>query len=91
MRTRNHLLLLSSFLSTSLVAFSAPPSLSFSDHAQAVLGEKPFLGISGNEFVDVATEWLDDVKKSILKGKKNLEKWYHDGREYIKQDNLLCM
>jgi len=57
--------------------------------AQGVFSQKPFLGISGNEFHDVATEWLDDAKKAILKGKKNLEKWYHKGREYIKQDNLL--
>ncbi|PPQ66021.1 hypothetical protein CVT26_010777 [Gymnopilus dilepis] len=89
MRTRKSLLLLSSFLSSSLVVLGAPPSFALSDHAQAVLGQKPFLGISGDQFVDVATEWLDDAKKAILNGKKNLEKWYHNGREYIKQDNLL--
>uniref|UniRef100_A0A8H7XYL3 Uncharacterized protein n=1 Tax=Psilocybe cubensis TaxID=181762 RepID=A0A8H7XYL3_PSICU len=45
--------------------------------------------ISGDEFLDVASEWLDDAKKAILKGKKNLDKWFHDGREFIKRDNLL--
>jgi cathepsin A (carboxypeptidase C) len=35
-------------------------------------------------------EWLDDAKKAILKGKKNLEKWYHGGKEFIKQNGLLC-
>ncbi|KAF7373347.1 Carboxypeptidase [Mycena sanguinolenta] len=28
-------------------------------------------------------------RKAILKGKKNLEKWYHDGKEFIKQNELL--
>jgi cathepsin A (carboxypeptidase C) len=38
----------------------------------------------------VVNQWLDDTKKAILKGKKNLEKWYHDGKEFIKQNELLC-
>ncbi|KAJ7875366.1 Alpha/Beta hydrolase protein [Mycena olivaceomarginata] len=37
----------------------------------------------------VVNQWLDDTKKAILKGKKNLEKWYHDGKEFIKQNELL--
>ncbi|KAJ7260953.1 carboxypeptidase C [Mycena haematopus] len=37
----------------------------------------------------VVNEWLDDAKKAVLEGKKNLEKWYHDGREFIKQNELL--
>jgi len=28
--------------------------------------------------------------KAILAGKKNLETWFHEGREYIKQNGLLC-
>ena len=51
-----------------MVVLGAPPSFALSDHAQAVLGQKPFLGISGDQFVDVATEWLDDAKKAILNG-----------------------
>ncbi|TFK61488.1 carboxypeptidase C [Pluteus cervinus] len=35
------------------------------------------------------TKYLDEAKQSILKGKENLEKWYHSGSQYIKQDGLL--
>ena len=80
---------LSVILLSSLTAYGAP-NLAVDNSAQAALSQRPFLGISGDEFRDVASEWLDDAKKAILKGKKNLEKWYHQGREYIKQDNLLC-
>jgi cathepsin A (carboxypeptidase C) len=58
--------------------------------AQAVFSQTPFSGMSGDEFQGMALEWMDDAKKAMLKGKKNLERWYHEGREYIKQDNLLC-
>ncbi|KAJ7608663.1 carboxypeptidase C [Roridomyces roridus] len=37
----------------------------------------------------LVNEWLDDAKKAILKGKNNLEKWYHDGKQFIKQNELL--
>ncbi|KAF7336198.1 Carboxypeptidase [Mycena venus] len=33
--------------------------------------------------------WLDGTKKAVLKGKQNLEKWYHDRRDFIKQNELL--
>lgn len=44
--------------------------------------------ISKNVFKD-ASEYLSDAEKVILKGKKNMEKWYHDGKEFIKQNDLL--
>ncbi|KAH9483643.1 Carboxypeptidase Y-like protein A [Psilocybe cubensis] len=80
-------LFLISLVATSLnIAAGAPPSGLYNE---ALSFQKPFLDISGDEFLDVASEWLDDAKKAILKGKKNLDKWFHDGREFIKQDNLL--
>ncbi|KAJ7147304.1 carboxypeptidase C [Mycena filopes] len=48
-----------------------------------------FPGLSSGDAYHAVNEWLDDAKKSILKGKKNLEKWYHDGKEFIKQNELL--
>ena len=77
------LLPLSLFLLPSL---AVPPYLD----AQAVFSQTPFSGMSGDKLQDMALEWMDDGKKAILKGKENLERWYHEGREYIKQDNLLC-
>ncbi|KAF9041173.1 Alpha/Beta hydrolase protein [Rhodocollybia butyracea] len=38
---------------------------------------------------NVADRFLSDAKKAILKGKQNMQNWYHDGREYIKQNDLL--
>jgi cathepsin A (carboxypeptidase C) len=45
---------------------------------------------SSGDAYHVVNEWLDDAKKAILKGKKNLDKWYHGGKEFIKQNGLLC-
>ncbi|KAJ7596014.1 carboxypeptidase C [Mycena floridula] len=42
-----------------------------------------------NKFKNVANEFLSEAKKTILFGKKNLEKWYHQGREFIRQNDLL--
>lgn len=75
-------------LSIPLAVYGAPPA--FDGIAQL---QTPFnLGkfSAADQFRDSATEWLDDAKKAILRGKKNMEKWFHQGREYIKQDNLLC-
>ena len=72
-------------LAFSLTAHAAPSPFEISPEAQT-----PFLGLSGDLFRDKATEWLDDAKKAILQGKSNMEKWFHDGRQYIKQDGLLC-
>jgi cathepsin A (carboxypeptidase C) len=76
-------------ISSPIKVYGAPPGLASDSIAQAVFNERP-LGISGDGFRDTASEWLDDAKKAILKGKKNMDKWFYDGREYIKQDNLLC-
>jgi cathepsin A (carboxypeptidase C) len=38
-----------------------------------------------------AQHLLDEAKQAILQGKKNLDRWFHDGREFIKQNNLLCL
>ncbi|KAF8183771.1 carboxypeptidase C [Mycena galopus ATCC 62051] len=46
-------------------------------------------GFASGDAYHVVDEWLDDAKKAILRGKKNLEKWYHDGKEFIKQNELL--
>lgn len=35
-------------------------------------------------------EWVDEAKQVILDGKQNMEKWLHDGKEFIKQDGLMC-
>ena len=43
-----------------------------------------------NNVRNVVDQYLDAGKKAILRGKKNLENWYHDGKEYIKQNDLLC-
>jgi cathepsin A (carboxypeptidase C) len=39
---------------------------------------------------EYAAEFLTDAKKVILKGKTNMQKWFHDGKEFIKQNGLLC-
>ncbi|KAF8655864.1 hypothetical protein AX16_002947 [Volvariella volvacea WC 439] len=36
-----------------------------------------------------ASNYLDVTKQAILAGKEELQTWYHDGREYIRQNNLL--
>ncbi|KAJ4486154.1 carboxypeptidase C [Lentinula aciculospora] len=47
-----------------------------------------------NGFIEQTTlksvdQFLTDVEKAILKGKKNMQNWIHDGKEYIKQNDLL--
>ena len=53
---------------------------------QVVLGGGGALGSAES----YATQFLSDAKKAILSGKKNLDKWAHDGKEFIKQDGMLC-
>ncbi|KAJ7468642.1 carboxypeptidase C [Mycena latifolia] len=74
------------------------PLLSLSTSFASPTGEQIVLGLSGTSRVPslssgdalhAVNEWLDDAKKAILKGKNNLEKWYHDGKEFIKQNELL--
>lgn len=70
-----------------LVPAYAAPSLF--DDAQRVMSN-PYLDQARHDVKDIASQYLSDAKKAVLKGKKNLEKWYHEGKEFIKQDNLLC-
>lgn len=57
------------------------------DGAQVVFKQNPLKDAFG--IGDVKNSMLD-YKKAILEGKKNMQKWIHAGKEYIKQDNLLC-
>jgi cathepsin A (carboxypeptidase C) len=81
MKALTSLVSISLLLCSSLSA-SASPSI-FDDALQT-----PF-SLAEEHFRETATEWLDDGKKAILAGKKNLETWFHEGREYIKQNGLL--
>jgi cathepsin A (carboxypeptidase C) len=74
-------------LSIPLAAYGAPPAFDGIARPQTPFNLGKF---SAEQFRDSATEWLDDAMKNVLQGKKNMEKWFHQGREYIKQDNLLC-
>ena len=84
---------LSSLLPLPLLFLSPLPSLAVPPYVdpQALFSQKPLSnGMSGDKFQGMAMEWIDDAKKTILKGKEDMERWYHEGREYIKQNNLLC-
>ncbi|KAF7777651.1 hypothetical protein Agabi119p4_3723 [Agaricus bisporus var. burnettii] len=54
---------------------------------QVVLGNIPFE--MGSKIKTSVLDFIDDGKKEILKGKANMEKWLHAGKEFIKQDDLL--
>ncbi|KAK7055152.1 Alpha/Beta hydrolase protein [Favolaschia claudopus] len=71
--------LLSVFWGVQVIARSLEPQALFQ------VDENSLAGVSSN----FAPQWLDASKQAILKGKKNLEKWYHDGREFVKQNELL--
>ena len=59
--------------------------------SQVVLGGNDyFMDSFTNVAQDSAEEFLTDAKKAILKGKTNMQKWFHDGKEFIKQHGLLC-
>ncbi|KAF5317633.1 hypothetical protein D9611_014972 [Ephemerocybe angulata] len=55
---------------------------SFFDDAQAVLGATAGLK-------DTANRYLSDAKQTILRGKEELETWYHEGQEFVKKSGLL--
>lgn len=82
MKALTSLVSISLLLCSSLSASAAPSD--FDDALQT-----PF-SFAEEHFRETAFEWLDDGKKAILAGKKNLETWFHEGREYIKQNGLLC-
>ncbi|KXN91965.1 hypothetical protein AN958_11025 [Leucoagaricus sp. SymC.cos] len=65
---------------------AAPPM-----DGQVVLGQTPFQDTFkiGNALKHSPLDYLEENKKAILKGKVNMQKWMHAGKEYIKQDNLL--
>lgn len=71
-------------------AFGAHLPFNVQDARQTVLEFGRAHSSLSSQHLPGASEWLDEAKKVILKGKKNLEKWYYQGREYIKQDNLMC-
>jgi len=81
-----------SFIVLSSLAVHAIPSPSFdfglgaADIAQTILAQNPFHDAVRSE----ASQWVDEAKQLILRGKKNMEKWVYKERQYIKQDNLLC-
>ncbi|GLB35555.1 putative peptidase S10 family protein [Lyophyllum shimeji] len=84
-------LLLISCLSYTIRSAAANPILG---HDQVVLGgseafQRPFRLPSFEAELSATSEFLSDAKKAILKGKHNLEKWIHDGKEFIKQNGLL--
>lgn len=60
----------------------------FASPEQVVLSDN-FL-IDKAALKSVANQFLSDAKKAILEGKKNLETWFHDGKEFVKQNELLC-
>jgi len=73
MKTRN-LLPLSFLVFSSLTAQAAPPPSfgfeSVADITQAVFSQNPF----NDHLRSEASQWLDEAKQVILRGKKNLEK-----------------
>ncbi|KAF5386835.1 hypothetical protein D9615_002016 [Tricholomella constricta] len=80
------LLLISSLLFTTHNANGNP----IQGYDQVVLGGKEALQRLSNVQSELsATEYLSDAKKAILKGKHNMQKWFHDGKEFIKQNGLL--
>ncbi len=72
-----------------LAVYGAPSTLGSEETVQTVFSQNPLRPISDTG-LHGGSEWLNDAKKAILKEKKNLEKWFYRGIEYIKQDNLLC-
>ncbi|KAF9453680.1 carboxypeptidase C [Macrolepiota fuliginosa MF-IS2] len=61
------------------------------NEAQVVLNQSPLkdaFGI-GDGIKNSVLDYVEDGKKAILKGKTNMQKWMHAGKEYIKQDDLL--
>lgn len=72
---------LASLLPLSLLFISALPSLAVPSYAdaQAVFSQKPFPGVSKDKFESAANG-----------SEKSIERWIHEGKEYIMQDNLLC-
>lgn len=69
-----------------LVAHPASGSPAF-DHSQAIFEsfKRPLEHTESS-----AAGFLSDAKKAILNGKHNMQKWFFKGKEYIKQNGLMC-
>ena len=67
------------------------PSMAYAGGQVALGGADYFKDSFTNVAQDYAAEFLTDAKKAILKGKQNMQKWFHDGKEFIKQNGLLCL
>ncbi|KAF7297920.1 Carboxypeptidase [Mycena chlorophos] len=70
------------------------PLLSLSLSWASPTGEQVVLSLGQtrlptNDVLNAVNDLLSDATKAILHGKKNLQKWWHDGRQFIKQDELL--
>ncbi|CAK5263699.1 unnamed protein product, partial [Mycena citricolor] len=71
-----------------LPLLSLSTALAFPTGDQVVLNLGTASASSGEAY-HAANLWLDDTKKAILEGKKNMEKWFHAGKEFIKQNGML--
>lgn len=85
------LLLASGLAFTTLPAAGSPAA----DFSQVIIGGsesfRTFANGKAPSMPNFATaDLLSDAKKAILKGKHNMQKWLHQGKEFIKQNGLLC-
>ncbi|KAJ6476261.1 Alpha/Beta hydrolase protein [Mycena sanguinolenta] len=65
------------------------PLLHLSTSLASPTGEQAVLQLGDLPAYQPVNDRLDDAKKAILQGKKNLAKWYPGGKEIIKQNGLL--
>ncbi|KAH8824467.1 carboxypeptidase C [Flagelloscypha sp. PMI_526] len=70
-----------------IAALAAPVFASPASFDQVVLGGSHIS--HSNEWQHAVDAILDDGKKALLAGKNNLEKWWHDGKEFVKKNDLL--
>ena len=79
------------FIVPALLATSA---LAYPASEQTILGDLRLPSfdtfVSKESFKGIANDFLSEADKLILKGKKNMDKWVHDGKQFIKQNGLLC-
>ncbi|KAJ3934630.1 MAG: carboxypeptidase C [Lentinula lateritia] len=71
-----------------LPLLSLPSALS-NPATEQIVFSNGYHPIDQSVVMNVVDQFLSDAKKAILKGKKNMQNWIHDGREYIKQNDLL--
>ena len=80
--------LLICYLSATITQISASPAQVVLDLNQ--LSQSNFRHDILTNTESAAAEFLNDAKKAILKGKSEMQKWFYQGKEYIKQNGLLC-